>query len=214
MCRRHHTHKKPNRRRRRRQHPKRTRPGRPSTARSSHVLGRPVQSVVQRQATPAIAACAGGVPVPACLSAGATSRCAVNPSRRRQPSAAATRRAPRPDFPYVQTRPAAAFAHPANQSAGCTLAALDFAGGLAPGPAPVSSPAAVMFTPTAVSCAGAITPTESQTDAGANTPSPQDPGGPPRLAALHTLRAALPHHCRHRPNNRSPAPMPAHIRGT
>ena len=41
MCRRHHTHRKPNRRRRRRPRSKPTRPGRPSTARSSHAPGRP-----------------------------------------------------------------------------------------------------------------------------------------------------------------------------
>lgn len=39
-----------------------------------------------------------------------------------------------------------------------------------------------MFAPTAVSCAGD------------NIPSAQDPGGPPRLAVLHTLRAALTAH--------------------
>ena len=68
MRRRQHTHRKPNRCRRRRQHLKRTRPGRPSTARSSHAPGRPVQSVGQRQARSAVAACAGGVSAPAMLS--------------------------------------------------------------------------------------------------------------------------------------------------
>ncbi len=160
MCRRQHTHRKPNRRRRRRQHPKRTRLGRPSTARSSHAPGRPAQSVDQCQArrqrsrhaseeflcrpcsrdrnceahtlsTVCVTVCRPvSAPAPHCpalsiFPGGASQVQLLRAERPGRPS-----HTPKLGSP---TRPAAASLSPANQSAVCTLAALDLAGGLAPG---------------------------------------------------------------------------------